>query len=102
MTDPELLEKIRQAIMRYRELLNLVHGRVASAESGYEALFHRVPEEKRASLREKDLQREAALLALEDLEPLRRAVLKVHFDLREMERAFEELYNLIAPEEESQ
>jgi ADP-ribose pyrophosphatase YjhB (NUDIX family) len=98
MTHDEQVEKIRQAIMRYRELLDVLHNRAQSGERGYASLFDLLPQEQQAALPEKMLQREAALLALADMEPLRRAVLRARFDMRDMERAFEELYNNIAPE----
>jgi hypothetical protein len=98
MSDSEQLEKVRQAIMRCRELLDLLNARAASGERAYAALFAALPQEQRDSLPEKLLQREAARLALEDLEPLRRAVLRLRFDVREIEKGFEELYDHIAPD----
>lgn len=100
MTDPEQVEKVRQAIMRYRELLDVLHMRIGSSEQRYAALFTQLAEEQRNTLPEKALQREAALLALADLEPLRRALLSAAFDMRDMERAFEETYNNIAPDDD--
>jgi chromosome segregation ATPase len=97
MHDPEQVEKVRQAIMRYRELLDLLKARTETAERRYAALFSELDEAQRA-LPEKLQQREAALRALDDLEPLRRAALRMHFDLRDLERAFEEVYGNIAPE----
>jgi hypothetical protein len=98
MFDEEEIEKVRQAIMRYRELLDLLHVRAGYAERAYEGLFAGLTGEQRA-LPEKLRQREAAVAALNDLEPLRRAALSIHFDLRDLERAFEDLYGNIAPEE---
>ena len=60
MDDEELLEKIRQAIMRYRELLDLVHQRMAQGEPRYERLFSDLPATMSETLPEKALQREAA------------------------------------------
>lgn len=99
MTDAEQLEKVRQAIMRYRELLDVLHGRIASAERNYAALFNGLTDEQRASLPEKERQREAARRALDDMEPLRRALLHMAFDMRDMEHGFEDAYNNIAPDE---
>ncbi len=98
MNDAEQIEKIRQVIMRYRELLDLVHQAIANGEHGYTALFKDVPEEERTTLPEKLLQREAAILALEDLEPLRRSLAKMRFAMRNMERDFEEAHDLTVPE----
>lgn len=97
--DDEPIEKVRQAIMRYRELLEQLKVRLANAERAYEALFKDVSEEQRSSLPHKALQREAAVIALEDLTPLRNAALRMQFDMRDLEHGFEELYNNIAPEE---
>ncbi|MDX2161049.1 MAG: hypothetical protein SF162_06960 [bacterium] len=99
MHEPEQIEQVRQAIMRYRELLDVLRERTAQAEKAYSALFAAIPPEQRESLTEKLLQREAALIALEDMEPLRRALLRAQFDLRDLERAFEETYGNIAPDE---
>lgn len=91
-------EKIRQAIMRYQELMELLQQRFASGKKRYEALFSAIPAEQRATLHEKALQREAAVIALEDLEPLRRTVLQMMLGMRDLHREFEELYNNIAPD----
>jgi len=99
MDDAEKIEKIRQSVMRYRELLDLSTPHLADSEKKYAALFLDIPQDLRESLPEKSLQREAALRALPNLEPLQRAILRTHFDLHEMTRAFEELYGHIAPAE---
>ncbi|MBW4436906.1 MAG: hypothetical protein KME04_07210 [Pleurocapsa minor GSE-CHR-MK-17-07R] len=98
MSDSEQIEKIRQAIMRYRELLDLLHERIPLGEGRYNALFDRLTEEQR-QLPEKERQREAAILALEDLEPLRRAVLRMQFEMRDFEKSFDELYGNLVPAE---
>ncbi|MDX2141247.1 MAG: hypothetical protein SF123_24395 [Chloroflexota bacterium] len=92
-------EKIRQAIMRYRELLDLLRIRQEVDERAYAALFDGVDTEAKASLQEKALQGEAARLALDDLEPLRRAVLSMQLGMRDFAREFEELYGNIALDE---
>jgi hypothetical protein len=96
MYEAEQIEKVRQAIMRYRELLDVLKGRVASSERAYAALFTGLTDDQRASLPEKQQQREAALIALDDPEPLRRAVLAMRLDARDIEQAFEELYDRLA------
>ena len=98
MPDDEQVEKIRQAIMRYRELLDVLKARTEHAERRYSALFAQLSAEQ-MNLPEKARQGAAALIALEDLDPLRRALLGAQFDLRDLERAFEETYHHIAPEE---
>lgn len=97
--DDEHIEKVRQAIMRYRELLDQLKIRLANGERTYESLFKDVSEQQRSSLPHKALQREATIIALEDLTALRNAALRMQFDMRDLEGAFEELYNNIAPEE---
>lgn len=97
MADPEQMEKVRQAIMRYRELLDVLRARTEASERRYAALFSGLDDRQRA-LPEKLQQREAAIHALDDLQPLRRAALRTQFDLRDLERAFEELYEHIAPD----
>lgn len=94
----EQIEKLRQAIMRYRELLDIAHARLAQAEKRYERLFAGLDDAQRA-LPEKQQQRAAALIALDDRSELQRALLQLQFDLRDLERAFEETYNHIAPED---
>jgi hypothetical protein len=96
--EPEDIEKIRQAIMRYRELLDVASARLKQHEQIYERLFTQLTPEQRA-LSEKLQQREAAIIALENLDPLRQALLGASFDLRDIHRAFEETYNNIAPED---
>ncbi|MDL1902548.1 hypothetical protein FBR02_17490 [Anaerolineae bacterium CFX9] len=100
MSSAEYVEKIRQAIMRYRELLDLLQQRTQAAERRYAALFDGLSEADKAALPEKLLQREAALLAIDDMEPLRRAVLQIRFDTREIEKEFEALYDRIADDSE--
>lgn len=99
MTQEEQVERVRQAIMRYRELLDLLHNQLENSERRYASLFDQLTEEQRASLPEKLRQREAALWALADMEPLRRAVLRMRFSMRDMERDFEQIYNHIADDE---
>jgi uncharacterized protein YhaN len=97
MTDQH--EKIRQAIMRYRELLDLLRAQLEHSERAYARLFNGIDTDTRSTLPEKALQGEAARLALADLEPLRRAVLHMQFEMRGFEQGFEELYGKIAVDE---
>lgn len=48
------------------------------------------------ALKEKDRQREAAHLVLEDAGTIKRAVTHMQFNARDLERAFEELYHIIS------
>jgi hypothetical protein len=91
----EAIEKVRQEIMRFRELLNIMTQQLQHAEQSYTALFDKCSDEDKKTLKEKDLQWKAAELNIDDLEPLSRAVLKVSFNARYMERDFTDLYNII-------
>lgn len=93
--EAERVEKIRQAVMRYRELLDLLTGHLADAERAYAALFDGIPAEVLAALPEKQRQGEAAKRALDDLDPLRRSVLDARFNMREIEKGFEELHDRV-------
>lgn len=99
MSHEEQLERIRQAIMRYRELMDIAQRCMEQGERDYARLFDDVPAQQKNSLAEKQLQGAAASIALDDLEPLRRAVLKLRFAMRDLERKFEALYNNIAYED---
>lgn len=95
----EHLEKVRQEIMRFRELLNIMRLKLDEGERTYARLFATYLPNPPEGLKEKDRQ---GLLARHILEthdertPLRDAVMKVRFDAHELERAFEEFYNLVA------
>jgi len=97
---PERVEKVRQEVMRLRELLTYMHTKLDSWERAYKRLFDHLPSEMINSLKEKDLQREAALTLIEEPKPLITAVLQAQYDSREMERAFEELYHIILTNDE--
>lgn len=93
---PEQVERVRQQIMRYRELLDILHSRLRDAERAYNRLFDACTAEEKSSLREKELQRVAAIRLLEnDLTLLSDAVLTMRYDARDMEREFDHLYGLI-------
>ena len=95
MPTRERTEKVRQQIMRMNELLGIMRGRLATGERAYEALFSAIPPEVRAQTHTKDLQWQVAE-SLEDLAPLKDAVGELHFGARELEKAFAELYGIIA------
>lgn len=94
MPAAESVEKMRQAVMRYRELLDHLRLRLDSSERDYAALFAALTPEER-TLGEKQQQGLAALPLLEDRKPLETALLRIQFDCRDLERAFEELYGII-------
>ena len=101
MPDREAVEKVRQEIMRFRELLDIMRQQLESGERAYDKLFASFTDEERQNTKEKDLQWKAAERMMDDLKPLRDAVLHMQFDSRELERAFEELYGIIiTPERE--
>ena len=101
MANPEEIEKVRQEIMRFRELLNIMRLKLDEGERAYGQLFANVSPEEMTTMKEKDLQGKVAREIIGNLTPLSNAVLKVRFDARELERAFEELYNIIVTVQES-
>jgi hypothetical protein len=95
MANPENVEKVRQEIMRFRELLNIMHLKLDEGERAYGQLFSNRSPEEMQNMKEKDLQGKVAEEIIGDLTPLSKAVLKARFGARELERAFEELYDII-------
>ena len=51
-------------------------------------------------MKEKDLQWHVATQLVDDVTALRKAVMRVRYDAQELERAFEELYDIIVTVEE--
>ncbi|HVU15167.1 MAG TPA: hypothetical protein VHD90_28030 [Phototrophicaceae bacterium] len=98
MAASEDIEKMRQGIMRFRELLDLMRDQLEEGERAYAQLFaHRSAEEKTA-LKEKELQGRAALDLLDDPSPLGNAAVNLRFAARNLERDFEQLYDNIMTE----
>ena len=95
MESSEALEKARQEIMRFRELLDILKLKLESGERNYTKLFAQLPPESLQGLPEKEQQRQAAYAVLEDSTELSKAVLSMRLELRDMSRAFEELYDTI-------
>ena len=79
--------------MRFRELLDLLHKEVETAESNYTRLFATCSQEDKATLPEKELQRQAGIEVVADPKPLRDAALHMRFVSRDFERAFEEIHD---------
>ncbi|GEM_PF-909630 len=99
--NPAHIEKIRQEIMRYRELLDVLRSRVDMGDKLYDKLIARVPAEERDGKSEKDVQTLVAYAIEDDLKPLEDAVLRMRFEARDFEKAFEELYDkIVTPHEE--
>jgi hypothetical protein len=99
MTDREHTEKVRQEIMRFNELLGIMRGHLTAGERAYDALFAAFTPEERDATKHKDLQWKLAE-QMHDLTPLERAVSNMRFASRELEKAFEELYDIIAATED--
>jgi hypothetical protein len=101
MADRENVEKVRQEIMRFRELLDLMRGKLEDGEQAYTQLFAKCNPEDVQRLKTKDLQWKAAELNIDDLAPLSRAVGRMRFEAHNLERDFEELHGIIASTPES-
>ncbi len=95
MATSEEIEKVRQEIMRFRELLDVMRSTMDDGERAYAALFSGFSSEAMAGTKEKDLQWQLAETMVEDVEPLLRAVGQMRFEARELERAFEELHDIV-------
>ncbi len=95
MVNAEEIEKIRQEIMRFRELLNIMGQELQSGEQAYAQLFSAHSPESIKNTKEKDLQWKVAEEMVGDLSALSKAVLHMRFASRELESAFEELYDII-------
>lgn len=100
MASSDELERMRQQIMRFRELLDIMRVNLQEGDAVYAKLFSDRSIEVTTGKKEKDLQGELAAILIADREPLRRAVMQMRFDSRELERAFEELHDLIAASQE--
>jgi len=95
MADREKIERIRQEVMRLRELLSIMSQHAQDGEQAYVRLFAPLSEEEMSTLKEKDRQWKAAEALVDDLTPLRNAVLDLRFQARDLERNFEQLYDII-------
>ncbi len=95
MNYEEQLERARQGIMRFRELLDLLHAEIDEAERRYADLFAQCTPEERETLKEKDLQLRAAIPLVEDPAPLGDAALHMRYITRNLERDFEQIYDNI-------
>ena len=100
MPDREAIEKVRQEIMRFRELLDIMRLHMEDGERDYARLFANCSEEDKQTLKVKDLQWKVAeqIIDSEDMKPLSKAVLRMRFECHELERAFEELHDTIVTE----
>lgn len=95
MANSEDIEKVRQEIMRFRELPNIMRKNLEDRERAYAKLFVRFSAEEIAATGKKDLHWQAAEKMLPDVSPLRNAVGLMRFGARNLEYAFEELPDII-------
>ena len=96
MASAEEIEKIRQGIMRFRELLDIMQQRLEDGERTYAQFFAACSPDDREHLKTKDLQWKAAETMVNDPSPLSKAALIQFGYARELERAFEELHDNVA------
>jgi hypothetical protein len=102
MTNSEQVEKTRQAIMRLRELLDLMRAQLEEGEAAYAQLFASLNPDDIRDLKEKEVQRLAALAILDDTSALSDAALNLRFAARNLERDFEQLYDNLMTEYEDE
>jgi hypothetical protein len=95
MANTKEIEKVRQEIMRFRELLNVMRARLDDGERAYARLFAHLPEDETAGLKEKDVQWKLAETLINDRTALARAVGLMRFEARTLEHGFEELHDII-------
>lgn len=100
--DREQIEKVRQEIMRFRELLNIMCVKLEAGERAYAKLFAGFSPEEMKTIKEKDLQWKLAEELVKDTSQLQKAVMQMQYESLGMERAFEELYNIIVTVEEDE
>lgn len=98
MADREDIEKIRQGIMRYRELLDIMRLRLDAAEKNYEALFEKYVPGDTTETEVKKLQWLIAEAILDDPADLVKAISRSRFAARDLEKAFEELHDHLIPD----
>ncbi len=98
MASHEEIEKFRQGIMRFRELLDIMRMHLAEGEKAYEGLFAKYVPDERDSMEVKKLQWVIAERIIDQPSELTRAIMQIQFDARELERAFEELYDNLIPD----
>lgn len=94
----ESIEKTRQAIMRFRELLDILTARLAEGEAAYTQFFAECSPEDVATLREKELQLRAAYTLVENPTPIGDAAALMRWVMRDLERDFEQLHDNVMAE----
>jgi hypothetical protein len=101
MATHDQIEDVRQEIMRFRELLNIMKLKLDESERAYDQLFASVPPETLTATKEKDRQWQLAEQLVDDTSAIRKAASVARFNARELERAFEELHDIIVTHEEA-
>lgn len=91
--DPETIERLRQGVMRYRELLDILHTQIDEGEQAYAQLMARLSPEETDGLSEKAVQGLLAEQLSDDPAPLGKAALTMRFHMRNLERDFEQLHD---------
>ena len=98
LTVDEKIERTRQAIMRLRELLDIMAGQVEEGEALYRQLFAQCSPEEVATLKEKDLQLQAAYHLFDDPSSIGDAALHMAFTARNLERDFQQIHDNVMVE----
>ena len=93
LTVDEKIERTRQAIMRYRELLDIMRGQLEEGEDLYRRMFDGCNPEDIAALKEKDRQLHAAYSLFEDPTSIGDAALHMAFTARNLERDFHQIHD---------
>ena len=91
--DPETIERLRQGVMRYRELLDILHSQIEQGEQAYAELMARLSPDDTDGLSEKAIQGLLAKQLSDDPTPLGEAALTMRWHMRYMERDFEQVYD---------
>jgi hypothetical protein len=78
-----------------RELLTVTEQKLKAGETAYAQLFEVLTVEDRETLKVKEQQTVIAQHLINDLSPLEKMVLKMQLGTRDLEHAFEELYNIL-------
>lgn len=100
MATPEEIERVRQAIMRFRELLDIAQERLNAGERAYNKLFANCSPEDKANLQEKALQGLVASQIVDDTTALRKSLMSVRYDLNDIGRELEQVHDILVPEME--
>jgi hypothetical protein len=99
MHSDEDIERIRQAIMRLHELMELMRHHLHEGETAYEALFATLTPEER-TLPYKTQQRVIAETLLDSsTQPLADIALRLRLHARDFEREFENVHDKVVSSE---